>query len=234
MRWSVSWTQLREALLDLLFPPRCVGCGRWGERLCAACLAGVERIRPPVCSRCGRPVRAAASLCAVCRTYPLTVDGIRSVAYFEGPLREAVHAFKYRGVRTLAQPLAELLVAYQRVYRLPAGMVVPVPLHPQREAERGYNQAALLAHAVGEALALPVAVDVLARVRATPPQVGLNAAERRVNVRAAFVATAAVSGRSVLLIDDVCTTGATLDACAVALKAQGAASVWGLTVARGR
>lgn len=233
MRWQASWVRLREGFLDLLFPPRCIGCGRLGERLCAACLASVERIRPPVCPRCGRPTRVA-KLCSVCRMYPLAVDGIRSVAYFEGPLREAVHAFKYQGARTLVQPLAGLMVAYQQVHRLPAEVLVPVPLHPQRETERGYNQATLLARAMGEALALPVVTNVLTRVRATPPQVGLNAAERRANVRAAFTATAAAAGRQVLLIDDVCTTGATLDACAVALKARGATSVWGLTVARGR
>jgi len=173
-------------------------------------------------------------LCSMCHTHPLTVDGIRSVAFFEGVLREAVHEFKYQGVRTLARPLARLMVEYQREHRLPAEVLVPVPLHPQREAERGYNQAALLARAMGEALQLPVVEHMLARVRATPPQVGLNAAERRTNVHAAFSATTAAAGRRVLLIDDVCTTGATLDACAVALKAQGAESVWGLTIARGR
>lgn len=232
MRWQASWTRLREGFLDLLFPPRCVGCSSVGEWLCTACLAEVEWIHPPVCPRCGRPADVA-ELCLTCRMHPLTADGIRSVAYFEGALREAVHVFKYERVHALALPLGKLLVEYQQTYRLSADVLVPVPLHPQREAERGYNQATLLAEVMGEALDLPV-MNMVARVRATPPQVGLSAAQRRTNVRAAFAATAAAAGQQVLLIDDVCTTGATLNACAVALKAQGAASVWGLTVARSR
>jgi ComF family protein len=176
---------------------------------------------------------ATRGLCQVCRASRPVVDGIRSVAYFEGPLRQAVHDFKYRGVRALAQPLAGLLVEYQRTQHLPADVVVPVPLHPQREAERGYNQAALLAEVLGDALGLPVALHLLERVRPTPPQVGLNAAERRSNVHAAFRATREAAARRVLLVDDVCTTGATLNACGAALKAQGARSVWGLTLARG-
>lgn len=232
MQWQKYWPRLREGLLDLLFPPRCAGCGAIGEQLCVRCLAEVRYIRPPLCRSCGRPM-AAPKLCHVCRTSRPVVDGIRSVAHFEGPLRQAVHDFKYRGVRALAQPLAGLMVEYQRIHHLPADVVVPVPLHPQREAERGYNQAALLAEVLGNVLGLPVDLHLLERVRPTPPQVGLKAAERHNNVHAAFRSTSKAIGRQVLLVDDVCTTGATLNACGAALKAQGACSVWGLTLARG-
>lgn len=174
-------------------------------------------------------------LCHVCREMRPTIDGIRAVAYFEGNLRRAIHRFKYHGVQMLAHPLAKLLIEYQANHRLPADIIVPVPLHPDREAERGYNQAGLLAQALGVQIELPTVETGLARVRSTPPQVTLGARERRSNVAGAFQArTHGIAGRQVLLIDDVCTTGATMEACAQALKAQGAESVWGLTLARAR
>jgi ComF family protein len=127
------------------------------------------------------------------------------------------------------------LVEYQVSNRLPADVIVPVPLHPDREAERGYNQAGLLARALAEQVGLPIREDGLMRVRATSPQVTLNAKERQSNVAGAFrVGKGHIAGKRVLLIDDVCTTGATIEACAQALKAEGAQSAWGLTVARGR
>lgn len=234
MQWHQPWFELRDAVLDLLFPATCVGCGRRGQLLCDECLAAAERIRPPLCLRCGRPM-SREQLCHVCRETGSTIDGIRAVAYFEGSLRHAVHRFKYYGMHALARPLAELLIEYQEDNQLPADVIVPVPLHPDREAERGYNQAGLLAQALGRRMRLPTAETALTRVRATSPQVTLDAQERRSNVADAFRAERRdVVGRRILLIDDVCTTGATMEACSQALKAEGARSVWGLTLARGR
>lgn len=234
MRWHQQGSHLRNAVLDLLFPPRCAGCGRRGQWLCDDCLAAAERIHPPLCPRCGRP-QPREQVCYLCRETPPTLDGIRSVAYFEGSLREAIHRFKYHGVQALADPLARLLVDYQAKNQLPAEVVIPVPLHPDREAERGYNQSALLARALAVRCGLPTADNALTRVRATAPQVTLDVLERRSNVAGAFHARQAdVANRRVLLIDDVYTTGATMDACGLALKAGGAKAVWGLTLARVR
>lgn len=169
----------------------------------------------------------------MCRRDPLRINGIRSVALFDGVLREAIHRLKYRGLRSLAVPLGQMLVDYWRAHPLPVDVVVPVPLHPRRERERGYNQAVLLAREFSKSTGLSLMEEGLARVRETPPQIGLNAAERKVNVRGAFrCQRQELRGKKVLLLDDVCTTGATLEACSMALWEAGARSVWGLTLAR--
>lgn len=227
--------QLARGALDLLYPPRCAGCGRLGSLFCASCLAQVEPLRPPICEHCGRPA-SSVGLCPFCRRTPSALDGIRSAAIFKEPLRSAIHHFKYYGGQALAEPLASLLRDCWLRQSLPVDVLVPVPLHERRLQERGYNQAALLARELGRSLGLPVVEQVLHRVRETLPQVGLNARQRRENVAGAFhCLNGAMRGRSVLLIDDVCTTGATLEACAVALRQEGkAAAVWALTVARAR
>jgi len=140
---------------------------------------------------------------------------------------------KYRHLKAVAAPLGELLAGHLRAYPLPGDFLVPVPLHRKRLRERGYNQAALLARETGRITGLPVREGWLARRRDTVTQArAASAAERRSNVREAFVCPLELHGEGVLLIDDVCTTGATLDACASALKSAGAGPVWGLTVAR--
>ena len=151
----------------------------------------------------------------------------------EGAIREAVHALKYRGVRALAPTLGGLLADYVTREAVPVDTLVPVPLHPRRERSRGYNQSALLAQAMGEVLDVPVESGALRRLRQTPTQASsVGEDERRSNVSGAFEAEAGlVRGRRMVVIDDVCTTGATLEACAMALRSAGAASVWGLTLA---
>lgn len=228
------WRDLGDRFLNLLYPPRCVGCHRLGACFCAGCLEQIPRVEPPFCTRCGD--RAAADgLCARCRISPLQIECIRSVAYFEGALREALHHFKYRGRTALAVPLGDLLAMYWMQHALPADVVVPVPLHAARLRERGYNQAALLARAMARRTGLALDEQTLVRQRATAPQVELDARQRQENVRDAFRCSGrALVGKRVLLIDDVCTTGATLEACAVALYEEGARSVQALTVARAR
>lgn len=236
-RWTVALRLgqgAKQAFLDLLFPPRCAGCHKLGDWLCEACLASIERVRPPICPRCGRPV-PHARLCAVCRRTPSSLDSIRAVAYFEGSLREAIHSFKYENNRNLAGPLGRLLCDYVAEHPLPADAIVPVPLHVNRLRERGYNQSALLGRELSRQTGLPVVEDVLHRIRETVPQVNLDAQSRRQNVRDAFqCANHRLRGLRVVLIDDVCTTGATLNACGVALRQIGVVSVQGLTLARAR
>jgi ComF family protein len=219
-------------LLDLVYPPHCVVCERGGAWLCGDCLASVVLLPAPRCPHCGRPM-PATELCAACRAQASFLMGIRSVGYYAPPLREAIHALKYNGVRVLAEPLGELLAEAYSQSATPVSVIVPVPLHRTRLRYRGYNQAVLLARAFGTRVGLPVVSECLARNRATRSQVGLNADERRANVQAAFVCTdGTLRGERVLLLDDVFTTGATLEACAQALLDGGATGVWALTLAR--
>lgn len=223
---------VRNALLDLLFPPRCVVCRQSGTWLCAPCTAQFQKILPPICERCGRPLNHTT--CPYCAQSPLTIEGTRAVAFFDGALRKAIHAFKYLHRVELADDFGTMLAHYLLTFPLPVNTIIAVPLHPERERARGYNQAALLAHALGARTHLPVWNDALIRTRATRSQTELKAEERRANVRDAFRATSRVRGARVLLIDDVCTTGATLEECGAALYAQGAQAVWGLALARSR
>jgi len=237
------------AALDLLFPALCPVCERPladGRRdpLCGDCWRAIERIAPPWCRRCGRPLAVldgddalppavAAVPCGACATDPPAFDWARAAADYRGTLREALHAFKFGGKRWLARPLAALIVE-QCAASVPPGAsaLVPVPLARARERERGFNQAALLAERLAGPLGLPVRAAWLARRRATLPQSELTAAERAANVRGVFGAAAAVAGRHVIVVDDVLTTGATAAECARSLRAAGAASVGVLTVAR--
>jgi ComF family protein len=223
---------LRNALLDLLFPPRCVVCRRAGPWFCAACCTSIEKIVPPVCERCGRPL--SSSHCPYCAKSPMQIDGTRAVAFFEGNLRVAIHAFKYQHRTELADLFGMMLHDHLLTFPLPMDTIIAVPLHVARARARGYNQALLLARALGARQNAPVWEDTLTRIRATQSQTELDAAGRRQNVYAAFAATERVRDARVLLIDDVCTTGATMDACGAALYARGAKSVWGLAIARAR
>lgn len=163
----------------------------------------------------------------------MAIDGIRGVGYLRGPLKRAIYQFKYRQKRRLALPLADLMHQYLLEDPLPAELIVPVPLHIDRLRERGYNQAALLTRELSERSGLPVEEGGLVRIRETAPQVALKADERRRNVRGAFRGQGEkLKDRQVLLIDDVCTTGTTLEACAEALREKGARSVWALVLAR--
>ena len=238
------WRRWAGALLDLVFPPFCPVCrARLGEErrgpLCGGCWSAVGRLAPPWCRVCGGiagPGLAPLPLCAACRRRPPGFDYARAAACYDGVVREALHAFKFRGRWTLAAPLGDLLVEAV-AGRLPDGnpdLLLPVPLHPRRERERGFNQASLLARRVGRSLGCPVREAVLTRVVATRSQTELDAAARRANVRNAFEVRrpALVAGRHVVLVDDVLTTGATLSECARRLREAGASRVGALTVAR--
>jgi len=239
-----SWaSRFGRALLDLLYPVFCVGCRQPGVLYCPACRQTVRRVTPPLCPLCGQP-QPQAQFCPQC-AYSLSndeqrppIDGIRSIAYLEGTLREAIYGLKYRYIQELAVPLGEMLIEYYNQTPLPADVIIPVPLHRRRQRERGYNQSALLAERLGQATHIPVRLDVLHRHRYTRSQTRLNAHERNQNVEGAFSCTNQqnveqdITNKRILLIDDVATTGATISACARVLRGQGARSVWALTVAR--
>ena len=172
-------------------------------------------------------------LCHRCRTLSHQIPRIRAVFYFQGAIREAIHRFKYDGVTALARPLGYLMADYWLTHPTQSDMIVPVPLHPQRRRKRGFNQAALLAKELSERAGLATDATTLVRHRATASQVGLDVEQRKRNVRDAFRCTTdRLADRRVLLIDDVCTTGSTLEACALALREGGVGSVEALTLAR--
>ncbi|MGC9316932.1 MAG: double zinc ribbon domain-containing protein, partial [Armatimonadota bacterium] len=233
-----------DELLDLLFPPRCQVCGRPGAQpLCETCREEVLFIGGHCCALCGVPLREtqrASMLCADCRD-GRDISGARAVGLHTGSLREAVLAFKFRGRTRLADPLAEMLVDAFRGQAEGKGLplsecaaLVPVPLHAQRRAWRGFDQAELLAERMAPEVGLPVCTDAIERVRNTTPQTEMDRRERLTNVRDAFEARRVwrLRGRAVILIDDVFTTGATIQECARTLRAAGAVAVYALTVTR--
>jgi ComF family protein len=252
------------AILDLLFPPLCPVCGdhagiqfRDGPLLrraplCERCWNSIAWLHPPWCSTCGRPstavpaapasnaavhsgVDSASERCGACLTRPPVFAYARSGARYEGTVRKALHAFKFSRKVALADPLsAVLLDACASGLPEPVEIVVPVPLHPTRERERGFNQAAVLAQRVARFLDAALSERALRRPRVTVPQADLSGLARMANVRGAFTLhdPAAVRGRHVVVVDDVLTTGATVTECARTLKQGGAVSVGILTVAR--
>lgn len=220
-------------LLDLLYPPRCPGCGRLGALFCQECQARIEPLPGLICDRCGAPV-ATAGLCDTCRATPSSLDAVFSAAVFAHPLRDAIHDLKYNNSQALAAPLGQRMAAAWRGRDLSADLIVPVPLHSGRQRERGYNQSALLARVLAAEVGVPIDERLLARQRATAHQVGLGRAERAQNVAGAFACRGGAAGKRVMLVDDVATTGATLEACAAALREAGAYSVTAFTLARAR
>ncbi len=233
-----------RALLDMVFPRSCAGCGAAdpdeGRQLCWDCLAGLAYIQPPFCASCGDPVSGRidhAYRCPFCASRAIHFDTARSVARYDGALAVAIQDLKYRGALWLADDLARLLESGVRTHFRADAVdgVAPVPLHPTRRRERGYNQAAVLAGRLARRLGRPLWSGAVRKIRWTPTQTRLTAAERMANVAGSFASRGdgRLRGRNVLLVDDVMTTGATVNECARALKAGGAAAVWVITVARG-
>ena len=236
---------LRSAnlLVRVLLAPQCAACHDVLERpllspVCPACWRAIPAITPPWCARCGDALaswRASSPLCPRCRRRESGLLIARSAGRYDGSLRLIVHAFKYDGRRALAGPLAALMRTAGADLLAGADAVVPVPLHPWRALKRGFNQADDLARHLG-----PPVWRVLRRRRLGPPQAGLPAARRHSNVRSAFALNplaltaraARLRNRRVVLIDDVMTTGATLEACGRLLAEAGVRSVAALTAAR--
>lgn len=225
--------RLGGRLVDALFPPRCAVCRRLGAVFCSDCQGRVRPVPAPVCRRCGAPVRGTTT-CGHCQAGNFHVSAIRAAGIYAHPLSTAIQHFKYNGQRALCQPLGRMLADYWLARSVSADVVIPVPLHIQRLRERGYNQARLLAIEFCRGTQLPLLDgDILRRERETQRQVLLGVTERRQNVAGAFAWRGpALEGVKVVLIDDVATTGSTLEACGEVLIAAGAGKVWALTVAR--
>lgn len=238
-----------DALASVVFPGPCRICGQTLTNasripICEACLSGFERVTEPMCGCCGRPfssamaAQAAQPHCRLCRVNFYSFDRARSFAIHDDALSEAIVLLKYEEVTRLgdwfAARLAEIVSRTSSDWR--ADVLVPVPLHRERRRERGYNQAEVIARPLAKRLNLKFQPDILVRTKPRPPQLLLSRTERWTSVRGAYATRegAKVDNLRVMLVDDVMTTGATLDACARALKKAGAAAVLGLTVARVR
>jgi ComF family protein len=229
-----------DGLLAVLLAPTCVACEQSLSEstrgpVCGKCWNAIDRFTPPLCDRCGDPlpswrvISVAASLCPRCRRRPAPVTRGRAIGPYDGSLRAILHALKYGGCRSLAGQLGTRMRVCAADVLDGASIAVPVPLHRSRQRQRGFNQAAELARHLG----LPV-VPALRRIRATPSQTDLPAARRHANVRDAFALRHGidVAGLCIVLVDDVSTTGATLESCARMLAGAGAREVRTITAAR--
>ncbi len=229
-------------MLDLLLPPQCLNCraavDRQGE-LCADCWQAIRFLAEPCCARCGYPFdydEGVDALCAACLGAPPDYDRARAVMAYDDASRHLLLSFKHGDRLEGAPSYGRWLERAGRPLLETADLIVPVPLHRWRLLKRRYNQAALLAQALARRTGLPAVNDLLRRKRATPSQGGLSAAGRRANVRGAFAVRPAyadrLAGRRVLLVDDVMTTGATVNAVATVLRRHGVLGVDVLTLAR--
>lgn len=236
-----------DAMASIVFPAPCRVCGATltsASRIpiCANCLASFVLIKDPMCQCCGRPfispvaAQAIRPLCRLCRAQEYAFERARSYALYNDPLVSAITLLKYEEVTCLgdwfAARLAEVVAKAGEDFQ--ADVVVPVPLHPARQRERGYNQAELIARPLARRLKLKLGPYLLVRTKPRPPQLLLSRSQRWESVRGAYAIRIGVQVDKlrVLLVDDVMTTGATLDACSRALIKAGAAAVVGVTVAR--
>lgn len=245
-----SFTERLDWLVDWLYPPRCRACsgsihGRDREYFCSTCWPHIQLVSHPSCTVCGRPFPDSSGddhPCGVCLSRHPQFDRAHSWACYpreeatEHPLRQVVQKFKYGRKVALGKPLGELMArgCEEFLAGCHAEIIVPVPLHPRRLRWRGFNQSVLLARPIGRAYNLPLDCFTLYRKTDTPPQTQLPEEDRRKNMRGAFALTpqTSVKGKCLLLVDDVYTSGATVNECSRVLKRGGAREVVVLTLAR--
>jgi ComF family protein len=217
--------------LDLVFPPRCVSCDSFGAFICPRCRADMLSAEAPRCLNCWMPLSPPRT-CRRCPSHPLALNEVRSAFVYEAAARDAVLALKFRGLSAVAPLMAASMAQCLIDWAPPIASIVSVPLAGHRRRLRGYNQSELLAKEVSRLTGITLARRALVRRRATTPQVHLAGDARRRNVVDAFAPGRLVPEEGVLLIDDVITTGATLDACARVLLNEGVETVFALTFAR--
>ncbi|HRP24732.1 MAG TPA: ComF family protein [Thauera sp.] len=224
---------LWQRVADFVAPQSCFACGSssGGHALCAPCRQALPRRPSTACPRCALP-GLGGGLCAACARRPPAYDATRALYDFAFPVDAMVHALKYRHQLALAACFAAELRELGSDFGADADLLLPMPLHPRRLAERGFNQAVELARPLARRRALPLALALVSKVRDIPAQAGLGREERQRNPRGAFVCDMDLHGQRVIVVDDVMTTGATLDELARCLKRSGAIWVGNLVVAR--
>jgi ComF family protein len=225
LRWS-------RALLDVLYPPVCVGCGKPGMDWCETCDQSIRRLSRAVCIRCGSSLPINRSECTQCIDFPQNLH-VRSYAYYEGPLLRAILHLKYRPNQRIAEVMGNWLANLAIQEGMDADIILTVPLSKNRLKQRGYNQVDLVADYMAKKLGIASDRRALRRIRETKSQVGLDPVHRRINVQDAFQADQRIlKSRSVFLVDDLYTTGSTILACTASLLQVGVRKVYGLTIAR--
>jgi ComF family protein len=234
-----------EGFVDLLYPKRCLACknklsgASIDGLVCVSCWSQIKKNTPPFCHSCGRRLEKkdfAKSICADCRKNSFHFDRAFSPCSYTGIIKELIHEFKYNGKDHLGQTLSGLMVEFIKEYSLPMGdldLIVPLPMHKTRLREKEFNQAEVLAEALGRAFARDIAGNVLGRSRLSRTQTELSVSERFSNVRESFrvLNPGGIRGKNILLVDDVLTTGATSSEAARAMKEAGAGIVFVLTLA---
>lgn len=231
---------IKTTTLDLLFPLTCAGCRKEGVLFCPGCRS-LRREIPPSCLVCKKLVPARkrtppGRTCASCRKKSLIYAFISPFSYSDKVVRDLVHSLKYNRVRALDAVLAELIYEHLKRFRVAVSrdsVIIPVPLYKSRERVRGFNQAELIARALAERIGAEVEGGILQKIKKTKPQIELGAEERRRNIIGSFSVknSERVRAKTILLLDDVKTTGATLEEAARVLKEAGAKRVWAITVA---
>jgi ComF family protein len=217
---------------DWLYPPVCAGCGKPDSRFCRDCFSQVITIAKPICEICGAPIQPNEK-CPECEDHPPRFDRLRSWSVFSGPLREALHSLKYKSNLGIAEILAQPLISILNEEKWDFDVVIPIPLGKSHLRQRGYNQAQAIARPISLAMNRVLLSNAVTRVKETSSQINLTPVQRYANLQDAFLANPAkLNGRKVLLVDDVATTGATLNSCAEALRAVGVSKVYCITVAK--
>jgi ComF family protein len=230
-------TSLFGQLLDLIFPPRCAICKKKGQKMiCDDCLSKVTYIKPPICRVCGKPRDKyfAGDRCEDCSREVMPFTIARSVVLYDGVIKEAIHKFKFEGKKTLSSFLGRFLVEHLKLGEIPVkkiDVVIPLPLSRNRERQRGYNQTELLAKEISAQYPIKMDSRSLIKSKDVAPQFELSRVNRLLNIKGAF-SCSPLTGKNVLLIDDIYTTGATVREASRALKAAGAGDVYVLTLAR--
>ncbi len=244
------WNYLKEGILNLIFPLICENCGKLikeakGYSICDDCLKQIKIISPPYCYQCGKPFSPEVefekeALCADCLNKKQHFYFVRTVVYYQGILRKCIHLLKYKKQVKLIKPLADLMIKYLQeddlidIRRI--DLIIPVPLFIDDYRKRGFNQSSLLAKYIADYFSVSFSEDLLWKVKGNLSQVGLSKTERKSNVKDVYTVNSSFPEKNIsrlLLIDDIYTTGATIEACCLELRKIAVKEIYVLTLARG-
>ena len=223
--------KISDFILDTIFPKFCINCGQEGKWICVDCVKKIIFIQKRTCPSCNR-LNKTGKFCQKCRKKS-SLAGIISAAYYDGILKEAIHKFKYEGFFDISHELGKMLSKSVQKNHFGSAILIPVPLHKKRLNFRGYNQSLLLCREIAKKGNFIINKNLI-RIKNTKPQIELPGRARRKNIKKAFLWKGGneIRKRVVLLVDDVYTTGSTLEECAAELKQAGAEEVWGIVLAK--